>query len=145
MQRTKRNRALKPITSSTKSSIASKSLDKENIANQSTPKESIRKEKELSKIESQTIRSIEKDELINGRHCLPRRSHESVSEFDVERLNRGMIHKPIARTQSVAKETRDDVLVVSTAVAFDTAVSESRPSEHVFSSTGSAFEPNFPL
>ena len=151
MQRTKRNRALKSITSSTKKShtIASNSsLDKENIVNQSTPKDSsIRKEdEELSKIfQNAMIRSIEKDEVIHGRYCLPRRSHESVSEFDLEvRLNRKMIQKPIARIRSPAKENRDDV-VVTVAANSSTVVRERRPSEHVFSSIGSAFEPNFPL
>lgn len=152
MQRTNRNRALKRITSSTKShSIASKaSLDKENIVNESIPKESIRKEdEELSKIfQNATIRSIDKDEEITstGRYCLPRRSHESVSEFDLERLNRGMIQKPIARIRSAAKDNRDDLgVTIAAASSSSTAVTESIYSKHVFSSIGSAFEPNFPL
>ncbi|GFH44250.1 predicted protein [Chaetoceros tenuissimus] len=163
MQGTKRKRALKSITSLTKShsTVSKVSLDKENIVNQSIPKESIRKEstipkedEELSRIfQSQAIRSIEKDELINGRHCLPGRSHESVSEFDLEWewFNRGTIYKPIAtRIRNVANETRDDVVVTTTAATADssssTAVTQnSRPPEHVFSSVGSAFEPNFPL
>ena len=157
MQRTNRNRALKRITSSTKShSITSKSsIDKENIVNESIPKESIRKEdEELSKIfQNATIRSIDKDEEITStgryRYCLPRRSHESVSEFDLERLNRGMIQKPIARIQSAAKVNRDrddlGVTIAAAASSSSTAVTESIYSKEVFSSIGSAFEPNFPL
>ena len=159
MQRTNRNRALKRISSSTKShSITSKSsIDKENIVNESIPKESIPKEsirkedEELSKIfQNATIRSIEKDEEITStgryRYCLPRRSHESVSEFDLERLNRGMIQKPIARIRSAAKDNRDDLGVpIDATSSSSTAVTESIYSKHVFSSIGSAFEPNFPL
>ena len=154
MQRTNRNRALKRITSSTKShSITSKSsIDKENIVNESIPKESIRKEdEELSKIfQNATIRSIDKDEEITStgryRYCLPRRSHESVSEFDLERLNRGMIQKPIARIRSAAKDNRDDLgVTIAASSSSSTAVTESIYSKHVFSSIGSAFEPNFPL
>lgn len=162
MQRTNRNRALKRISSSTKShSITSKSsIDKENIVNESIPKESIPKEsirkedEELSKIfQNATIRSIEKDEEITStgryRYCLPRRSHESVSEFDLERLNRGMIQKPIARIPSAAKDNRDrddlGVTIAAAAASSSTAVTESIYSKHVFSSIGSAFEPNFPL
>lgn len=155
MQRTNRNRALKRITSSTKShSITSKSsIDKENIVNESIPKESIRKEdEELSKIfQNATIRSIDKDEEITStgryRYCLPRRSHESVSEFDLETLNRGMIQKPIARIRSAAKDRdRDDLgVTIAASSSSSTAVTESIYSKHVFSSIGSAFEPNFPL
>ena len=161
MQGTKRKRALKSITSLTKShsTVSKASLDKENIVNQSIPNESIKEstikeDEELSRIfQSQAIRSIEKDELINGRHCLPGRSHESVSEFELEWewCNRGMIHKPIAsRVRSVARENRDDLGVTTAAATANssssTAVTQnSRPSEHVFSSIGSAFEPNFPL